>query len=111
MFEEDSCRLELNKLVHEPSRLHILTLLASDAEKERNFTELQERLQLTSGNLSVQLKNLQSAGLITITKRFEDSKPQTTVEITDEGVNALMDYLDEMERLILSVKKERKQER
>jgi DNA-binding MarR family transcriptional regulator len=101
-------RYEFNKIIHEPARLLILSFLASSQEKERSFTELRDHLQMTAGNLSIQLKNLQDAGLIITQKSFDDNKPLTTVAITEFGANTLMDYLDEMEKLILTVKKENK---
>lgn len=96
---------EFNKIIHEPTRLLILTFLASSQEKKRSFTELKDHLQMTAGNLSIQLKNLQEVGFIDIQKRFEAGKPLTTVEITERGVNTLLDYFDDMENLILSVKR------
>ena len=106
MAKKNKPQYELNKTIHEPARLLILTFLASSPENECSFTELRDHLQMTSGNLSIQLKNLQNAGLILIKKKFEDNKPLTTVEITQEGANNLMDYFDEMERLIVSVRQE-----
>ncbi len=97
-------RFEINKIIHEPARLLILTFLASSQEKERSFSELRDHLQMTSGNLSVQLKNLEDAGFISIKKRFADNKPLTTVSINEYGTETLIDYLEEMERLIQSVK-------
>ncbi|MGE5557522.1 MAG: winged helix-turn-helix domain-containing protein [Bacillota bacterium] len=101
-------RHELNKIIHEPARLMILTFLASSPERDRSFTELRDHLQMTAGNLSVQLKKLQDAGFISIRKGFDGGKPLTTAVISPYGVDALMDYLDEMEKLILSVKKAEK---
>ncbi|MCL6591076.1 MAG: transcriptional regulator [Firmicutes bacterium] len=106
MGQDGFMKFEFNKIIHEPARLLLLTFLASSPEKERSFTELRDHLQMTAGNLSIQLKNLQEAGLITARKSFDDNKPLTTVAITELGTNTLLDYLDEMERLILAVKKE-----
>lgn len=106
MRQEGFIRFEFNKIIHEPARLLILTFLVSSPEKERSFMELRDHLQMTAGNLSIQLKNLQDAGFINIMKRFDDGKPLTTVAITENGTNMLMDYFDEMEKLIISVKQE-----
>lgn len=106
MTKDGFPRYELNKIIHEPSRLMILTFLASSPEKKSNFTELRDHLQMTAGNLSIQLKNLQEAGFIKVGKRFEDNKPLTAVAITSYGVGMLIDYFDEMEKLILTVKQE-----
>jgi DNA-binding MarR family transcriptional regulator len=97
---------EFNKMIHEPARLLILSFLASSPEREVKFTELRDHLEMTAGNLSIQLKNLQDAGFINVRKRFEDGKPVTTVAITENGSQTLIDYLETMEKLIISVKKE-----
>lgn len=97
---------EFNKIIHEPARLLILAFLASSQDKEQSFTELRDHLQMTAGNLSIQLKNLQEAGYIKVRKSFEDGKPLTTVAITTNGANILIDYLETMEKLILAVKQE-----
>jgi len=95
----------LNKIIHEQSRLKILTLLAGSDQKETGFTELQTSLELSSGNLSVQLKKLSEAGYIAIKKSFKDNKPFTTVSLTRSGHTALEKYIDEIEGLIQSLRK------
>ena len=89
----------MNKLVHEQSRLKLLTMLASGTAPIP-FTELRDGLSMTAGNLSVQLKTLDEAGYIRTEKYFADNKPRTDVSITGEGEKALMDYLDELEELV-----------
>jgi DNA-binding MarR family transcriptional regulator len=104
--EKGFSQYEFNKMIHEPARLLILAFLASSQEKERSFTELRDHLQMTAGNLSIQLKNLQEAGFINVQKSFEDGKPLTTVAISASGSDTLIDYLETMEKLIVSVKQE-----
>lgn len=94
----------LNKIIHERSRLLILTYLASNERKEISFNELQENLEFTSGNLSIQLKKLKEAGYLTIQKTFKDNKPFTTVSITPKGIKALNSYIEEMEGIIKTLK-------
>lgn len=91
-------------MIHERTRLSILAYLASNASVSVNFTELKENLELSAGNLSIQLKNLEEAGYLTITKSFVDNKPNTRVRLTSGGGRALSDYLAEMEELISSLK-------
>jgi len=94
-----------DKIIHERARLLILTHLASHEKRAVSFNELQDRLGLTSGNLSVQLKKLSQVGYVDIKKTFKDNKPYTTVSITSKGTLALHDYLDEMEGLIKALRK------
>ena len=91
---------ELNKIIHERSRLLILTHLASNKDIEVSFNDIREKLDFTPGNLSIQLKKLSEAEYISISKSFRDNKPHTAVSITSEGTEALNDYLEEMETLI-----------
>ncbi|MEX1127939.1 MAG: transcriptional regulator [Vicinamibacterales bacterium] len=59
----------LNRLVHEPSRLAILTALS--ACEKADFLFLLNITGLTKGNLSSHLSKLEQAGLVTIEKKFE----------------------------------------
>ena len=95
----------LDKIIHERSRLLILTHLGSNEKKETSFNELKKILGLTPGNLSVQLKKLKVAGYVNIKKTFKDDKPYTTASITLCGSKALKSYLDEMEGLIKTLRK------
>lgn len=93
----------MNKIVHEQSRLRILTLLAT-TDAPLPFTEIKSGLSLTAGNLSIQLKTLEEAGYVTLDRYFADNKTRTDVGITETGRSALMEYLDEMETLLAGLK-------
>jgi DNA-binding MarR family transcriptional regulator len=93
-----------DKIVHERSRLLILTYLASSDEAEVKFTELKDKLEMTAGNLSVQLKTLRKAGYVSIRKQFKDDKPLTTASVTPRGRKALEDYVAAMEQIIATFK-------
>jgi DNA-binding MarR family transcriptional regulator len=56
----------LDKIIHERARLLILTYLASNEKKVISFNEILDKLQFSSGNLSVQLRKLQQAGYVAI---------------------------------------------
>ena len=96
---------ELDKLIHERARLLILTHLASNEDIESSFNDLQSKLNFSSGNLSVQLRRLADANYVKIHKTFKDNKPYTTIVITTTGAKALNAYLEEMEKIISSLKK------
>ena len=93
----------LDRLIHEPARLQIISYLAT-AGKPVIFTELQDKLNLSAGNLSVQLKRLEKAGYVSIAKSFRDNRPLTTVSLTRSGMDALKDYLQELELMIDGLK-------
>ncbi|KAB3533497.1 transcriptional regulator [Alkaliphilus pronyensis] len=99
----DKFAVDIDKVIHERARLLILSYLASNSGKKIQFNELKESLSFTSGNLSVQLKNLEEVKYIKIHKRIKDNKPQTSVSLTPEGLKALKEYLKVMEDLIKTV--------
>ena len=88
---------EIDRLVHEPARLAILTVLA--ACRSADFVFLQNATGLSKGNLSVQLTKLEQAGLIGIEKEIADKKTRTTVRLLPEGTRDLEDYWKNMEEL------------
>ncbi|MCD5414823.1 MAG: transcriptional regulator [Clostridiales bacterium] len=96
--------LEFNKAIHERARLIILTYLASTTSSKVLFTELKDKLELTSGNLSVQLRNLEKVGYINIDKKIVGNRPETTVILTKEGLKNFKEYLLMMESIINRVK-------
>ena len=96
---------EIDKIIHERSRLLILSHLASNRKREISFNELREQLGFTAGNLSAQLKKLRQADYVKIQKTFRDNKPYTSVALTPKGSKALNKYLDEMEDLVKALRK------
>jgi DNA-binding MarR family transcriptional regulator len=87
----------LDRLVHEPARLVILTALASCASAD--FVFLQRLTRLTNGNLSAHLSKLNEAGMVAIEKRFIDKKPNTRIAITAKGRHAVNDHWVRLEQL------------
>lgn len=104
-MSEDWAGLAIDAVIHERVRLLILTYLASQERDRVLFNELKENLELTAGNLSVHLRSLQAAGYVQIHKRIKGNRPETSVSLTAQGYRALNSYLDQMERIIRSVKK------
>lgn len=96
--------LKPDRTIHEPARLQIVSFLAASG-RQASFTELREKLGLTGGNLSVQLRKLEEAGYVSITKSFKDRKPLTRVSLTRSGFDALSHYLRELEKMVDLMKK------
>jgi DNA-binding MarR family transcriptional regulator len=89
----------LDRLIHEPARLAILSALGACASAD--FTFLQRLTGLTVGNLSSHLAKLEEAGLIQLEKRFVAKKPNTRIRITPPGRKALEQHwrqLDDLRR-------------
>lgn len=94
----------VDRVIHEQARLAILTYLASSESREVPFTELKDALEMTAGNLSIQLRNLESAGYVQITKDIAGRRPVTSVSMTMEGMDALKDYIAKMEEILKTLK-------
>jgi DNA-binding MarR family transcriptional regulator len=94
---EPSEELVLDRLIHEPGRLAILTVLSS--VRDADFLFLQRATGLTKGNLSSHLTKLEEAGLVAIQKRFIHKKPNTNVALTALGRRRIAHHWDQLERL------------
>jgi len=89
---------DLDRLIHEPIRLGIVSALA--VNETMAFNELKQLLRTTDGNLSVHARKLEEAEYITCEKFFEGRLPKTEYRLTAAGRRALQIYLDHMEALI-----------
>ena len=90
---------DLDQVIHEKTRLGIMTTLASKPDGIL-FTELKELNELTDGNLNRHLKVLCEAKLVSFQKADRGRNSRTTYQLTKTGLRAFMDYLDSMEQLI-----------
>jgi DNA-binding MarR family transcriptional regulator len=77
----------LDKTIHEPARLAILTVLSACRSAE--FRYLLSITGLTPGNLSMHLTKLEQKDLIAIEKGFAGKYPATSVHLTDTGRDAI----------------------
>lgn len=89
---------KLDPLLHSQLRLSIISLLINI--ESATFPYIKEKTKSSSGNLSIQIKKLEKANYIKISKRFKNNYPETRCSITKEGkkafeeyVNALKDYI------------------
>jgi len=96
--------ININKFIHERARLLILTHLATKEEKEVTFKEIKLALDMTAGNLSVQLSNLEEVGYIKVEKKIENKKTITRISLTAKGYDELLLYLENMDRIIRSIR-------
>lgn len=89
---------ELDRLIHEPARLLILTILASVASAD--FLFLQRETGLTKGNLSAHLSKLEEAGYVKIEKTFKGKLPLTVCRLTSAGQKALTQYRQQLQEFM-----------
>jgi DNA-binding MarR family transcriptional regulator len=92
---------DINKVVHEPARLMILSYLS--VINSADFTFLMKQTELTRGNLSSHISKLEEASYVKVSKEFVDKIPRTLIRITTKGKNALKKYRDKMQNVIDSI--------
>jgi DNA-binding MarR family transcriptional regulator len=93
----------LDRVIHEPVRLGILSALAVNATL--SFRELKDLLNTTDGNLSIHARKLEEASYLRCTKNFEGRVQRTRFRITPGGRRALEDYIRHMEALIRATRR------
>ena len=83
---------ELDPLLHSQLRLAVMSILMN--VEEADFVYLKDKTDSTSGNLSVQLDKLSTAGYITVEKGFVGKKTRTVCRVTEQGRGAFEEYVD-----------------
>jgi DNA-binding MarR family transcriptional regulator len=86
---------DLDRLIHEPARLLIATILASVVSAD--FLYLQRETGLTKGNLSAHLSKLEDAGYVKIEKTFKGKLPLTVCKLTPTGKKAVTRYRQQLQ--------------
>lgn len=86
---------DVDRLIHEPARLAIVSILY--ALEEADFLYLMHETGLTKGNLSSHLIKLESAAYVKIEKIFMDKKSRTLCNLTETGRAVFETYLKQIE--------------
>jgi DNA-binding transcriptional ArsR family regulator len=92
---------DVNRVLHEPARLLIATLLY--AVESADFLFLLRESGLTKGNLSSHLSRLEAAGYVAIEKTFRGKIPLTICRLTDDGREAFRAYRDHLRRVVTTL--------
>ena len=87
----------IDRLIHEPSRLMIMAQLY--VVQSADFLFLQRQTQMTPGNLSAHLSKLEDAGYVEITKEFIERKPHTALALTKKGRDAFKEYRENIKKI------------
>jgi DNA-binding MarR family transcriptional regulator len=98
MSEDLRQLLDFDRLIHEPARLMIVTILA--AAESADFLFLERETGLTRGNLSAHLSKLEQAGYINIEKTYRGKIPLTLCSLTDTGRKALQDHRARLKKFV-----------
>jgi DNA-binding MarR family transcriptional regulator len=91
---------ELDRLIHEPARLLLMSNLA--IVDEADFVYLSARTQLTAGNISSHISRLERAGYVRVEKGFAGRRPRTTYALTETGRSAFERYREQVDDLLRS---------
>ncbi|HZZ32410.1 MAG TPA: transcriptional regulator [Phenylobacterium sp.] len=89
---------KIDDVIHGRLRLGVMAYLAN--AEVADFNELKAILEVTQGNLSVQLRKLEDAAYVAIEKGYLGRKPRTQVRITPAGRKAFAAYLEALGRVI-----------
>ncbi len=89
---------ELDRLLHEPARLMIATILFS--AEEADFLYLLNATGLTRGNLSTHLARMEEAGYVEIEKTYKGKLPRTICRLTDAGRTAFENYRKQLREVV-----------
>lgn len=93
--------MTLDRLIHEPSRLRLVTLLY--VVDEADFVYLSDRTGFSAGNISSHMAKLEAAGFVEITKAFVGKRPRTVYRLTEDGREAFDGYRSEIQRILTPV--------
>lgn len=89
---------KFDELILSKTRLGIISALIGGDKLE--FTYLRNTLNLSDGNLSVQIRKLEEAGYIKVEKVFVDRKPKTFCKITSRGQKAVLNLISRLEGIV-----------
>ncbi|MBY9014425.1 MAG: transcriptional regulator [Candidatus Lokiarchaeota archaeon] len=89
---------EINKLIHEPARLMIISLLY--VIENADFVWIKGQTGLTDGNLSSHLSKLESAGYVTVEKSIKNKKTNTLLKLSEGGRKAFEEYRKKLTQIL-----------
>ena len=89
---------DIDRLIHEPSRLTIITHLYTVEIADYLF--LIKQTGMTWGNLSVHISKLEAAGYVEVKKEFLGKKPHTVVSLTNSGRIAFDEYRKNIKQVL-----------
>ena len=94
--------IDVDRLIHEPARLLIVTILS--VVESADFLYLQRETRLTKGNLSSHLSKLEAAGYVEITKTYRGKIPLTVCKLTESGQKSFINYREQLKYIVDNTK-------
>ena len=87
-----------NELIHAPTRLEIVSLLA--AAQWADFKYIRDELGLSDSALSKQLATLEAAGYVTIERPVTDHRRRVHARLTDGGLVAFQGHVAALRQIV-----------
>lgn len=92
---------KIDRIIHEPSRLAILSILL--VVEEADFVFVMNKTGLSQGNLSSHLTKLEEAGHVNVVKTYKGKRPNTILKLSDSGETELNNYLSLMKSIFKNI--------
>ena len=93
-----SVKPKFDELIHAPTRLSIVALLAST--EWADFSFIRDSLSLSDSALSKQLTTLEEAGYIDIRKGFVGKRPRTSARLNRVGRAAFDQHVAALQEIV-----------
>ena len=87
-----------DELIHAPTRLAIVSLLAATEWAEFKF--IRDSVGLSDSALSKQLTTLEAAGYVEIRKSFVGKRPRTAARLTPQGRAAFIGHVAALQAIV-----------
>ena len=89
---------EIDKAIHSPARLMIMTYL--NVVECGDAVYLMNQTGLTWGNLSTHISKLEEAGYVDVKKEFVNKKPRTVIQLTELGKESFAEYKSKLQEFL-----------
>lgn len=103
MDERLQAMANVDRTIHEPSRLMIVAILY--CVESADFLYLLRETQMTKGNLSSHLAKLEESGYVEIEKTYRGKVPLTICRLSKSGQAAFRQYRENLKRAMDSMPK------
>ncbi|MDQ2727361.1 MAG: transcriptional regulator [Actinomycetota bacterium] len=87
-----------DELIHVPTRLHIVALLAGTRWAEFRF--VRDRLAMSDSNLSKHVSVLEAAGYVQMKKDFVGKRARTRLSLTKQGQTAFHGHVAALHHIL-----------
>jgi DNA-binding transcriptional ArsR family regulator len=87
-----------DELIHAPTRLSIVSLLAATAWAEFGF--VRDSIQLSDSALSKQISTLEQAGYVTVNKTGAGRRSRTYIRLSPRGREAFNGHVAALQKLV-----------